>query len=205
MSTNLAISDPVAIRIAGEAGQGNILMGKVLSQALLKEGYWVVETEHYGAQVRGGLSYCDVLYDDDPIDYPKASVFDIIYLMHDLGLPHINNLKRNGIIFYDKAFVKRIPPTVSRITKKYIEVNASNAAYNELGNINVANMIGLGIMARVTDIVKLETLIETMKDNVNENFYEIDEKALKLGYEMINKKYKLQLDQHVRHIGRGYE
>jgi 2-oxoglutarate ferredoxin oxidoreductase subunit gamma len=202
---NLSISKPRAIRIAGEAGQGNILMGMVLAQALVKEGYWVVQTQHYGAQVRGGLSYCDVLYDEEPIDYPKSDIFNIIYIMHDLGIEHIENLKKNGIVFYDDEFVKKMPQTINRITKKIIKVSASKIAYKEVGSLNVANMVGLGILSKVTDIISLDTLIATMKENVKSSYHEMDEKALKLGYESLDKKYKVKTDNVITRLGRGYE
>ena len=202
---NLSISKPRAIRFSGEAGQGNILMGMVLAQALVREGFWVVQTQHYGAQVRGGLSYCDVLYDEEPIDYPKADTFNIMYIMHNLGLDHIEFLKKNGIVFYDDEFVNKMPQTVNRITKKIVKISASKIAYKEVGSLNVANMVGLGILSKVTNIVSLDTLIETMKENVKSSFHEIDEKALKLGYESIDKTYKIKTDNKITKLGRGYE
>ncbi len=202
---NLSISKPRAIRFSGEAGQGNILMGMVLAQALVREGFWVVQTQHYGAQVRGGLSYCDVLYDEEPIDYPKADTFNIMYIMHNLGLDHIEFLKKNGIVFYDDEFVNKMPQTVNRITKKIVKISASKIAYKEVGSLNVANMVGLGILSKVTNIVSLDTLVETMKENVKSSFHEIDEKALKLGYESIDKTYKIKTDNKITKLGRGYE
>lgn len=202
---NLSISKPRAIRFAGEAGQGNILMGMVLAQALVKEGFWVVQTQHYGAQVRGGLSYCDVLYDEEPIDYPKADTFNIMYLMHNLGIDHIEFLKKNGIVFYDDEFVNKMPQTVNRITKKILKVSASKIAYKEIGSLNVANMVGLGILSKVTNIVSLDTLIETMKENVKPAYHEMDEKALNLGYKSIEKQYKVKSDNVITKLGRGYE
>jgi len=202
---NLSISKPRAIRFSGEAGQGNILMGMVLAQALVREGFWVVQTQHYGAQVRGGLSYCDVLYDEEPIDYPKADTFNIMYIMHNLGLDHIEFLKKNGIVFYDDEFVNKMPQTVNRITKKIVKISASKIAYKEVGSLNVANMVGLGILSKVTNIVSLDTLVETMKENVKSSFHEIDEKALKLGYESIDKTYKVKTDNKITKLGRGYE
>lgn len=113
-----SISTPNSVRFSGEAGQGNILMGIIFAKALVKEGFWVVQSQHYGAQVRGGLSYCDVLFDQEPIDYPEAKNFDILYLMHNVGLSHIGNLKRNGILLYDEKFVENIPQYVERINQK---------------------------------------------------------------------------------------
>ena len=61
-------SQPHTVRISGIGGQGNVLMGIILAEALLDQGSWVVQTQSFGAQVRGGLSYCDVLFSTEPID-----------------------------------------------------------------------------------------------------------------------------------------
>ncbi|KAF2955557.1 2-oxoacid:acceptor oxidoreductase family protein [Marinitoga sp. 38H-ov] len=184
------MNEPKSIRISGMGGQGNILMGIILAESLVKEGYWVVQSQHYGAQVRGGLSFCDVLYSDEVIDYPKAEVFDILYIMNDIAFSHLTKVKNNGIVFYDSSYIKDLPHIVSRITKKIVSIPASKLAY-ELGNANIANMIGLGAIAKNCNIVKLDTLIETMKEKVNPRFHELDEKALRLGYEYTEKKYEV--------------
>ncbi|WP_121514413.1 MULTISPECIES: 2-oxoacid:acceptor oxidoreductase family protein [unclassified Petrotoga] len=199
------ISTPNSVRFSGEAGQGNILMGIIFAKALVKEGFWVVQSQHYGAQVRGGLSYCDVLFDQEPIDYPEAKNFDILYLMHNVGLNHIGNLKRNGILFYDEKFVESIPQYVERITKKIIKVPASQIAIEEFSNKNVANMVGLGVLCSVTQIISLESLIEEVKLNVSKNYIEIDEKAIKIGYDLCKKRYPLESTKMYKKLGKGYE
>lgn len=201
---NLSISKPFSVRFAGEAGQGNIMMGHVFANSLVKEGYNVVQTLHYGARVRGGLSYTDVLFDKVPIDFPKAETFDILYIMHDVAVSQVKHLKKNSLVFYDDEFVKKLPQTVSRKTKKVIKVPASKIAYNEIGNINVSNMVGLGILASVTGILGLDILISTMKENVKENYYEMDEKALNLGYEFTKKTYKIRSGEKVTKLGRNF-
>lgn len=185
------LKDPRSIRISGMGGQGNILMGLILAESLVSEGFWVVQSQHYGAQVRGGLSFCDVLYSDETIDYPKAEVFDLLYIMHDIAFTHLSMVKNNGIVFYDSSYINSLPQTVSRITKKIVAIPASKLAYENLGNTNVANMIGLGAIAKNCGIVKLETLIKVMKKRVNPRFYELDEKALKMGYDYVEKKYEI--------------
>ncbi|GAB6190159.1 2-oxoacid:acceptor oxidoreductase family protein [Marinitoga arctica] len=194
------LKDPKSIRISGMGGQGNILMGLILAESLVSDGYWVVQSQHYGAQVRGGLSFCDVLYSDETIDYPKAEMFDVVYIMHDIAFSHLTRVKNNGIVFYDSSYIKSLPQTVSRITKKIVAIPASKLAYEELGNTNVANMIGLGAIAKNCGIVKLETLIKVMKKRVNPRFYELDEKALKIGYNYVEKKYELN---NIEKNGRG--
>ncbi|WP_129408577.1 2-oxoacid:acceptor oxidoreductase family protein [Marinitoga lauensis] len=189
------LKEPRSIRISGMGGQGNILMGLILAESLVSEGYWVVQSQHYGAQVRGGLSFCDVLYSEEVIDYPKAEAFDVLYIMNDIAFPHLTMIKNNGIVFYDSSYIKALPQTVSRITKKIVAIPASKLAYEELGNTNVANMIGLGAIAKNCEIVKLDTLIRVMKKRVNPRFFEIDEKALKIGYNYTNKKYEIKTNE----------
>jgi Glu-tRNA(Gln) amidotransferase subunit E-like FAD-binding protein len=154
---SLSFSIPLAIRMVGEAGQGIILMGSILAKSLVKEGYWVAQSQHYGAQVRGGVSYCDTLFDIEPIDYPLADHFDVLYLMHGIGSNNIEKLKRNSILFYDEKFVEKLPQHINRITRKIVKVPASRVALEELSNINVANMISLGVLCSVTQLVSEET------------------------------------------------
>jgi indolepyruvate ferredoxin oxidoreductase beta subunit len=46
--------DPINLIITGVGGQGNILISKVMGEAMLEEGYWVTIGETYGASQRGG-------------------------------------------------------------------------------------------------------------------------------------------------------
>jgi 2-oxoglutarate ferredoxin oxidoreductase subunit gamma len=199
------LSIPVSIRISGQGGQGNILMGIILAEALVKEGYWVVQTQHYGAQVRGGLSFCDVLFDKEPIDFPVAETFNIIYLMHDVAASHTKLLKNNGILFYDSEYVNLKKDAVGRITKKIVEVQATKIAYEKINNTSVSNMVALGAMVKTTNIISFETLIETMKENVKPSFYELDTKAIQLGYDSVEKVYALKLDDKITKLVRGFE
>ena len=47
-------TDPINVIIAGTGGQGNILISKLLGDAMLEEDYWVTIGETYGASQRGG-------------------------------------------------------------------------------------------------------------------------------------------------------
>jgi indolepyruvate ferredoxin oxidoreductase beta subunit len=51
---NLADRDPMNLIIAGVGGQGNILMSRLIGQALVERGYQVTIGETYGASQRGG-------------------------------------------------------------------------------------------------------------------------------------------------------
>jgi len=46
--------DPLNLLITGVGGQGNILISKLIGEAMLEDGYWVTIGETYGASQRGG-------------------------------------------------------------------------------------------------------------------------------------------------------
>ena len=62
------------IRIAGSGGQGVILSTELIGQAITyhEEGLYVVQSQAYGPEARGGKSKAEVVISRDPIDYPKV-------------------------------------------------------------------------------------------------------------------------------------
>jgi len=51
---NLEKKDPISLIITGVGGQGNILISRLIGQALVDEGYSITIGETYGASQRGG-------------------------------------------------------------------------------------------------------------------------------------------------------
>ena len=46
--------DPLNILVAGVGGQGNVMLAQVMAQALVREGYFAVVGDTFGASQRGG-------------------------------------------------------------------------------------------------------------------------------------------------------
>ena len=82
--------DPLNLIITGVDGQGNILISKLIGEAMREKGYWVTIGETYGASQRGGsvASHVRISKNDQygPI-IPKAQA-DII-----LGLQPVESLR----------------------------------------------------------------------------------------------------------------
>ncbi len=191
--TSKSTTIPFSIRITGLGGQGNVLMGTILSDALVKDGKWVIQTQAYGAQVRGGLTLCDVLFSNDPIDFPKAQTFDMIFAMHDLGLKkHAKYLKNNGILFVDTSTCGVVPRFIQSVTKKIISIPVTNISEELFKSKVFANVINLGIVAATTNIVNHVRLKEAVLEHVPEKYAEKDLKALEEGYNLSNKVYSLR-------------
>lgn len=161
------------IRISGLGGQGVVLAGHILGTAAVYSGKYAVQTQSYGAEARGSAAKSEVIVSDGKIGFPSVRKCDILVTMSQTALDrHIKCLKKNGILLVDSDSVKSIPETEARI----FEIPATETAKKEFGASIYANMIILGVLTKIIDVVEehaMETAIkenvpdETIEDNVN--------------------------------------
>ncbi|WP_052465379.1 2-oxoacid:acceptor oxidoreductase family protein [Thermotoga profunda] len=195
------IREPLSVRVAGIGGQGNILAGKLLAQAAVFDGKHVVQTQLYGAQVRGGISHCDIIICDDWIDFPEASQFDVMYIMHLDALKAYQKLLRpNGVILMDSTFVETLPQSFHR-TRKVLMIPLEKLAIEKFGTPMVSNMIGLGALVKSTQIVTIDSLIKSVHELISEKYTKLNIEAINYGYQTTDKEFKLKSEQKVRTIG----
>ena len=210
------LNNPVALRFAGIGGQGNILMGILLAKALIREGKWVVQSQSYTAQVRGGPSHCDVMYDDEWIDFPRAEMFDILFALHPSALlRNYSLLKKNGILFVDTSLMDSrsfscadpssipagFPIEICRITRKILGYPFAKDALERFGTELVSNTIGLGALVRVSGVVNLETLKEVISETVKEKLVDMNIEAVEYGFTIFEKEYSVSRKRRKRTVG----
>ncbi|WP_069293916.1 2-oxoacid:acceptor oxidoreductase family protein [Fervidobacterium thailandense] len=186
---------PFSVRIAGIGGQGNLLAGYVLSKAFVLAEKYVIQTQNYSEQVRGGPSYCDVLVSDEPILYPRAVLFDTLIIMHPSMVNHGKLVATNGIIVYDNTYIPDLPKDVKRITKRIIDVPASRLAIEKFNNVMVSNMILLGALVKSTAIVPFEILYDAVREEVSPKYYDLNVEAIKFGATLTDKLYKPRIER----------
>ena len=109
------MGDRYEIRLSGSGGQGLILMGIVLAEAIgIFEGKHVAQTQSYGPEARGGSSKSEVIVSDEEIDYPKAMKLDLLLAMNQKSCDEFYlDLKPGGLLIVDSTFVKQIPSPFS--------------------------------------------------------------------------------------------
>lgn len=186
---------PFSIRIAGIGGQGNLLAGYILSEAFVLLEKYVIQTQNYSEQVRGGPSYCDVLMADEPILYPRAVMFDSLIIMHPSMVNHGKFVATNGIIVYDGTYINDLPNEIKRITKRVINIPASKLAIEKFGNAMVSNMILLGALVKSTALVDFETLFDAVKEEVNPKYFDMNVEAIRLGASLTDKVFKPRIER----------
>lgn len=171
------------IIMAGFGGQGIMMMGKLLTYAGMKEEKEVSWMPSYGPEMRGGTANCTVIISDKLIPSPMSSKPDSIIVMNlpslDKFLPKV---KSGGTVFMNSSLIDE---DVTREDVKVIKVPANEIA-NELGNSRIANMVMLGSYVEEKDIVKPET-VENSLENVlsarNQDLIDLNVKALEKGKE----------------------
>jgi len=168
------------IRLAGTGGQGVILASVILAEAAgVHEGRYVVQTQSYGPEARGGASRADVIIDDDPILYPKCRKLDVLVCLSQLAAEkYLEDLKVRGTAVVDSFYVHECP------RQGAICVPMAEAARNELGRELFTNIVMLGVLAQITRVVKLESLEKAVANRAPAKTLALNKKALALGWEL---------------------
>lgn len=171
-----------SVIIAGFGGQGILLAGEVLANALMLDEKNVTWYPCYGAEMRGGTVNCEVVASDTEVSSVNKTKADFIIALNQLSFDKfLPKLKKGGWIIANSSLVKEIK---SRIDVNYIFAPITHLA-NELGEIKISNIISLGILAKVSKLTSIETLHKALENILPEhrkNLLAINLKALETGF-----------------------
>ena len=165
------------VRLAGLGGQGIILAGIIVAEAVgIHEGKEVVQTQAYGAEARGGFSRSDVVVCDEEILYPKASKLDFLLAMSQSAYEeNLPSLKKGGVLLVDSTYVSEVSGP------KTYAIPFSKIAREKFGRENVANIIALGAITQIFPTISKDSMEKAVLDRVPKRFIEMNKKAFKEG------------------------
>jgi len=165
------------IRLGGSGGQGLILMGIILAEAIgIYEGKYVAQTQSYGPEARGGSSKSEVIVSDEEIDYPKAMKLDLLLAMNQRSCDEFfKDLKPDGILVVDSTFVNQPP------SPKAIEIPFTRIAREKLGKEVVANIVALGALTQIIPMVSIKSMEAAVLARVPKGTEKLNRDALKAG------------------------
>ena len=171
------------IRFSGSGGQGLITAGIILAEAAsIIEGKHAVQSQSYGPEARGGASKSEVIISDAPIDYPKATIVDACLAMtQEAADKYANGIKEGGLLLLDSDFVKRVPAGNFKI----VQIPIMRTAKEDIGREIVANVVALGAMIALTDVVSREAGEKAVLAKVPEAFIELNRKAYSVGFQKV--------------------
>jgi len=162
------------IRICGFGGQGIILAGVILGEAMVKSGYQAVQTQSYGPESRGGAARSEVVVSTDPIDYPRVTAADVVVALSQSA--------------FDK-YAADVPDACVVVVDDVVEAEGTRSApfthtAEQVGHKIVTNIVMLGYLGAMLDLVPPETLEEAVLLNVPKGTEELNRKALAAGRDL---------------------
>ena len=169
------------IRVAGFGGQGVILSAIVLGKAAsIYQGEYATMTQNFGPEARGGACSAQLMLSDQPVLYPYVTEPDVLVVMsQEAYTKFAPELKDGGTLLIERDLV-RVSETPAQ-TRIY-SIPATRIA-EELGKRMVLNIVMVGFLAAVTQLLEADAVRKAIADSVPSSFRELNLKAFDKGYE----------------------
>lgn len=170
--------------LAGFGGQGVLLAGEVLANAFMLDNKNVTWYPSYGAEMRGGTVNCEIVMNEtEDVSSVNKSETDYIIALNQASFDRfLPKVKKGGWMIANSTLVKEVQP---RSDIHYIFVPMSEMAEN-LGNVKMANILSLGVLAKVSNLISLDTIekaLDTVIPPHRKKLLPMNIQALKIGYE----------------------
>ena len=169
----------VEIRCSGSGGQGILLAAAIIAEAAAALGRHVVQTQSYGPEARGGASKAEVIVSAESIDYPEVRQPDVsLVLSQPAYVKYAADTRPGGLLVYDSGLVEVDPDdlTLVRCGLPFTQV-----ASDELGKKVVTNIVAVGALARISEVLPLDAVRDAVLSRVPARFRELNEQAYDLG------------------------
>lgn len=171
------------LTIAGVGGQGSILAGVILGSAAVNyDGKYATQTQAYSSELRGGFAATWVMISDEPILFPRVTQSDVLVAQAQDSIGRFGHLvKPEGILVYDEDMIQETP---GHIRQKY-KVPATSIARNELKAPVTGNIVILGALCKVAEIVSREALEQAIVQVVPKGKDRLNLQAFELGFKSV--------------------
>ena len=181
------------IRIHGRGGQGGVTAAELLARAAFKEGKWVQSFPFFGAERRGAPVKAFARLSDEPI-LVRSQIYNPDYvIVLDSGLLDLvdvtEGLKENGIVIVN---TQKKPEELNLKKCRIATVDATGIALElqlVVAGLPVLNTTMLGAFAKATGEIKLESVVEVVRQMWSGPAGEKNAKGTALAYERLVKNW----------------
>jgi 2-oxoglutarate ferredoxin oxidoreductase subunit gamma len=167
------------VRLSGFGGQGIVLAGSILGKAAaIYDGKHATFTQSYGPEARGGACAAEVVIDDRPVHYPHIVDPELLVVMSQGAYNrYVPAFRQDGLLIVDTDLVELDEQVGDR---RVLAVPATRIA-EEVGRTVVANIVMLGFVAAVTDLVSVEAMREAALSSIPRKTIEMNTNAFEAG------------------------
>lgn len=170
------------IQLTGAGGQGLVLAGIILAEAAMRDGNNVAVAQSYGPEARLGASKAEVIISTEKIAYPQVTRPDILLcLSQDAFDRYFSAVDNHALVVVDATQV-HVPKVNSDTIYKLPLVRA---AAEQVGTKLVANVVALGALNALAQLVSWESLHKAVERRTPPKFREQNIRALEVGRHLI--------------------
>ncbi|TAJ95943.1 MAG: pyruvate ferredoxin oxidoreductase [Gammaproteobacteria bacterium] len=145
----------IEIRLSGSGGQGILLAGQILGDALTLERKRIAQSQSYEPTSRGGLSRCDLVAGTKATDYPLASALDYLVILDRIALHASDDiLKTNTLVVIDMSAAEGKDAENGK-TRALPLLDTARAC----NDIRSANIVALGALVELSGVCRADTLV----------------------------------------------
>ncbi|MDU1568480.1 MAG: 2-oxoacid:acceptor oxidoreductase subunit alpha [Clostridium sp.] len=178
------------ILIGGSAGQGLDTLSDFLERSIKKFGFYVFSNKDYMSRVRGGHNFIQIRFGENKI-YSHKNELDLILALDENTISyHKGRLKDDGIIISDKS--------IKNEYKKIIKLPLIETAKG-LSLSKAFTSVAAGVILKYFSI-DLENIDKYFSSKLSEDIRNKNIQAVKLGYDLIESKHKMQGNDLSDHI-----
>jgi 2-oxoglutarate ferredoxin oxidoreductase subunit alpha len=160
------------ILIGGEAGQGLVTVGQILTKSLVRSGYSICVTQDYQSRIRGGHNTFAIRVGTDEVQAPQETIDLLVALDGETVGLHRDQLSDQGLIIVDEAFGMTDGNSTLRVP------------FKRLSSDQYTNVAALGICSALLGL-KEEVVVQTAVDffgKVHRDVIEENRRTLRQSY-----------------------
>jgi 2-oxoglutarate ferredoxin oxidoreductase subunit gamma len=167
---------------SGSGGQGVITAAIILAEAaVLYENLNAVQSQSYGAEARGGATRSDIIIADSTIHYPKVIQPNVLVcLTQDAYNKFYPVIRPGGLLISDARYVK----TEKKVDAQQKEIAMFDTIMARIGKPIVFNICMLGVVIRLTELVKPGSIMNVLERRIPADFLEMNRSALDIGIKL---------------------
>ncbi|RCK72221.1 MAG: 2-oxoglutarate oxidoreductase, gamma subunit [Ignavibacteriae bacterium] len=169
------------IKIGGFGGQGVILSGYIIGRAAsIYDNKYATMIQSFGPEARGSACSAQVIVDPNEIAYPYIVQPQILIVMSQEAYTKFSTeLAPGGILITEEELVN---PINLRKDVIHYSIPATRFA-EELGKRLVVNIVMIGFMTAVTELIDPEAMQKAVIASVPKGTEDLNLKAFNKGYD----------------------
>jgi len=183
----------IAIKLAGEGGQGVGLAAAVLAEAALGSGHEVTMLQSYGPEARGGASSADVVISNHQVANPKVIEADLLLVLNQTSWDKFARAPwrtPKTVVVAEEGRVNLDGPTHGGSTPGgpapgILALPFERIAGEELREKVAANMLAVGAVGALVGCLTSSSLVEAGLARSPAAFREVNRQAIERGWQLV--------------------